>query len=616
MKVVFSPVVFFLSLFVSGHAAQAQEDEPTSGERQLPEVLSPALWPDGELDKYLGLNRSWFSRKPEAEGEKAMIVGTSGALAVRAGLAAHGAGGSAVDMALTTALTQIALSAGCWNSYAGILSMVIFEKESGIVYALDAGYDVPLGESKPESIPPSGVPSGRSALIPGFMAGVGAAHGRFGKLPFYTLFEPSIYLAENGFPLDPVLGGFMKSRTKVLARRKETRQIFFDQGSETFPSGYTFRQPLLAQTLRSVSLKGASYMYSGEWARNFVETIQSEGGRITLQDMKSYSPTWAQPLTTSYRGVDVYGTGSSSSGALHAIEALNFLELANLGELGAYPEDGKALYWMIQVARMGNLISYSPSPYLKYLFPDLSFTPEERVSKKNADAFWAKMKTPGWIQKFQGMPQAEELLDTGVGPEREESGGHSDAIVAVDSQGNVVALTHTINTTAWGATGIFVNGVSIPDSACFQQAKMRTAGPGGRVPNEMNPLLFLKDEELVLACSSIGRSLHEVSLQCVHQVLDQGLGPKAAAESPFFLGMLFGVERDGVSKHYQQAVAAGVFSDEVLSVVRAMGQPVTELSQAEQRGFKGYWVGITKEAGKPKLTGGLGSELNGYAVGE
>src|SRR5262245_51979115 len=81
------------------------------------------------------------------------------------------------------------------TSYAGILTMLYYDAASKKVYSLNACYNTVLEEKDPFTIPKGDKPSGRTALVPGFFAGAQAAHNRFGKLPFASLFEPAIYLA-------------------------------------------------------------------------------------------------------------------------------------------------------------------------------------------------------------------------------------------------------------------------------------------------------------------------------------------------------------------------------------------------------------------------------------
>src|SRR5262245_30783152 len=149
---------------------------------------------------FLGLSSHALSQQPAlAEGRNGVVVGTTGPMAVHAGLEILKKGGSAADAALATSLAQVVECAGAYVSHAGILSMVYFDAATGNISFLNACYNTPLEEKNPRTIPGLGKASGRTALVPGFMAGVQAAHDRFGKLPRKTVFEPARTMAEQGF---------------------------------------------------------------------------------------------------------------------------------------------------------------------------------------------------------------------------------------------------------------------------------------------------------------------------------------------------------------------------------------------------------------------------------
>ena len=194
--------------------------------------LSPASWPPGELERYHGLlSGTRGDAHPRGTGRRGLVVGTTGAPAVRAGLEALKQGGSAADAAIVTSLAQVTLAAGCWVSFAGKWVMVYYEAATGQIHALDGGFNTVLRETDPASIPGFGTPSGRTALVPGFMAGLEATHQRFGKLPWAALFEPAIYYAEEGFEVYPLLGNLIDYRAGVLRRLPQTRAAFTHPGS-------------------------------------------------------------------------------------------------------------------------------------------------------------------------------------------------------------------------------------------------------------------------------------------------------------------------------------------------------------------------------------------------
>src|SRR5215510_10011670 len=174
--------------------------------------MSPEAWPPAELEKYWRLQRDYQRPRPSVESAKGMVAVTLDAFSARIGLEALRQGGSAADAALATSLAQIALDAGAPTSYAGVLTMVYYDAAGKKVYSLNACYNTVLEEKYPLTIPGGGKPSGRTALVPGFFAGLQAAHDRFGKLPFASLFDPAIYLAEKGFVVHPVLSAWINLR--------------------------------------------------------------------------------------------------------------------------------------------------------------------------------------------------------------------------------------------------------------------------------------------------------------------------------------------------------------------------------------------------------------------
>lgn len=257
--------------------------------------LSPASWPPGELQKYSRLQDSYDRPHPLGKGERGLVVGAGSALAVRAGLEALKQGGTAADAALVMSLAQITLEAGCWVSFAGTFAMTYYDVERDRVYYLDGGFNTVLQETDPLTIPPRGTPSGRSATVPGFMAAVGAAHRRFGELPWRSIFEPAIYFAQKGFRLDYALGNAIQYRADVLTRLPATRTIFTSPDGDLYQTGELFRQPQLAKTLRKVARHGSKYMYRKKWGTKLVRAVRAEDGRMTMTDMRRYRAIWAPP---------------------------------------------------------------------------------------------------------------------------------------------------------------------------------------------------------------------------------------------------------------------------------------------------------------------------------
>ncbi len=507
--------------------------------------LSPAAWPAGELELYTRLNQQSGWDRPRVTANKGMIAGTTGALAVRAGLAALEQGGSATDAALTTALTQITLAAGSWVSYAGI--MVHFDAETGKPRYVDGGFNTLLEEDDPLSIP-SDAPSGRTVLVPGFMAAVEAAHRSWGVVPFAELFAPATYFAEQGFPVDRDLALTMEFRRGVLQRLPATREIFFKADGSLYRTGEIFTQPQLAATLREVARQGASYMYDGAWGERLVAAVEAEGGRLTGEDLRAYEVVSRRPKKARFREYVFHLPNKPGAGGVLAGRALKALKAADLAAMGHYTESADSLFALLQATR----------------------------------------------DQYRLVPPL---------------GAHSDAVVAIDERGNAVALLHSINTLAWGRTGLFVDGVSIPDAAAQQQRRVADAGPGKRLWNPVNPLVVTRKKAPVLASSAIGNGLFEATLQSVVNVLEYGMDPKRAVDTPMFRSPLRVAGGIGASR-----VGSGDFDPALLAAIRDRGIPITELPRSNLEGT-GFWVGIERRGRKGKLVGAATELLNGLTLG-
>jgi gamma-glutamyltranspeptidase/glutathione hydrolase len=508
-----------------------------------------------------------------AEGQHGVVVGVTGPAAVSAGLDVLKDGGSAADAALSTALAQIVECGGSYVSFAGILSLVYFDAEAGRLHYLNAGFNVPRDENDPRSITSGGKSPGRSVLVPGFMAAVQAAHDRFGKLSRQRVFAPAIMSADAGFKVSRLLAALLQDRKRALAARPEAKRIFAKDGDHLYVEGELLRQPELANTLRRIADDGAAYMYKGNWADRFVAAVKAEGGKITLDDMRSYGVIWESPLEAHFRQNVFYVPGKSSLGGITMVEALHILQCADLRKFGHYSETPKSLFWLMQIANC-QALSYLSPDHLKS-FDGLDLRRESRVKMETATNIWRKMQDGTWPLASASASKGSELAPN-----------HSDGVVVVDRWGNVAALTHTINTEAWGESALFVDGISIPEPAAFQQDAIQMAGPGHRLPDPMCPLIVLKNSQPILACSAIGGGLHQKTVQVLESIYDLGIDPQAAVELPAFMLPDFSAQVPTAR------VERGAFDAAVLASVRTMGQQVKEIPVEKAGPFRGYWIGV------------------------
>jgi gamma-glutamyltranspeptidase/glutathione hydrolase len=167
-------------------------------------------------------------------------------------------------------------------------------------------------------------------------------------------------------------------------------------------------------------------------------------------------------------------------------------------------------------------------------------------------------------------------------------------------------MLHTINTSLWGSTGLFVGGVSVPDPGSFQQGVLAKIQPGQRLPNIPNPVIVMRDGEPVLAACTIGNAVHACMIQHLVNVIDHGMSPEDSLAKKKFWAPWWGA----TPADYQvQAVDADAVKDSVREQLASLGQPLRVLRE-EERAFRiAYWLGLKFSA--EFVEGAVSPKFNG-----
>jgi gamma-glutamyltranspeptidase/glutathione hydrolase len=509
-------------------------------------------------------------------GERGIVVASTGAFATLAGQRALTAGGSAVDAALSTAFAQIGLCLGSWVSYAGIFSLIHYQAATGKIDTLSAGFGTCTAETDPGSIPRPPTPSGRTALVPGFVAGASAAHDKFGRLPWASLWSPAIHLAEYGVPITAAFERIFDVRADALSRTAEAREAFTAQGR--FPrSGDLFCQPALAATLRAIAQQGPDWMYRGPWADRFVELVRRDGGRVQPSDLADYEPRWGESLSAEFDGHQVHTVPAPDTGGVALLVALSLIEAADLGDPTRDPD---ALYWLIRIIERSAIEAHWGS---------VSGVEPDRIA-----AMWQQLRRG----------------NNRVADESSEGASHSDFVVTADADGNLAAVCHSINTALWGTTGIVVDGIAIPDPATFQQSALARLAPGAHLPMPINPAVALRDGRPVLACSSMGAGMHAVAVQQLNSMLRLGADIYTAVGQPLIHAKDIDVDASIAARVADldptQPVSRAVddrFDPALLDAVRERGQLISARAKSDPTLPRGYWGAIATGDTTPRYRG-------------
>src|SRR5439155_11151672 len=128
---------------------------------------------------------------------------------------------------------------------------------------------------------------------------------RFGTKPLADLLAAAIHYSEEGFPVSDVIAGAWEGWKDKLAVEPLAAETFLPRGCAP-RAGEIFRNPRLAATLRLIAKHGAAGFYEGKTAEAIVAISREKGGSMTLADLKEYKPHWVDPISTNYRGWDVY----------------------------------------------------------------------------------------------------------------------------------------------------------------------------------------------------------------------------------------------------------------------------------------------------------------------
>jgi len=320
---------------------------------------------------------------------------------------------------------------------------------------------------------------------------------------------------------------------------------------------------------------------------------------MALDDLAGYRPLWTEPLQISYRDYHVISLGLPNTGGFQTLGSLKMAEAGDLPKYGHYTTSPEALYALIQISRIQSMLAHAPLATLKQAFPNVDFSVDSRLSGETAECLWRLIQNR-MITWASGQSSA--------GP------NHSAGVVAVDDLGNVAAILHSCNCLLWGSTGIFVDGISIPDSAGANQTAIASAGRGVRLPEGTNPLIVMKNNKPVLASVAIGSGLHQATLQNLVNILDFNMDPKTSADQPNSRGPFLGMSLAAAPRpeYEREAVGEGEFSTAVLEGVRARGQAIKLVDPQDQAG---YWIGIQIDRESNQLIGGVTPKLNALAEG-
>ena len=380
-------------------------------------------------------------------------------------------GGNAVDAAVAVGFS-LAITLPRAGNLGGGGFMLVYIKEKEEIFYIDYRSASPLNANlenifnliNTSGIPYETVPDDfdenkfdildigyKASAVPGTVAGLLAAHANFGKLPLLDILEPVIAQARDGIEVSYDLHKAIESTPRLL-EDKESRRIFFKDG-QPVKENFILKLPDLANTLSLISKHGIDGFYKGETAQKIVQSMQKNGGLISLDDFSNYKVYIREPIISNYRNNKVFTAGPPSGGGITLLTALNILSYYDLSK---YKSNSTITYHLLSEAlRRGHNNRSS-----EVGDPNFYNVPVEKLLSKKRTKELAKTIS------FKKASKALQVKPLNILNESRDTTHYS----IIDSDGNAVTNTYTL-----GAS--FGSGVTIP-------------GTGILMNNQMNNLMF------------------------------------------------------------------------------------------------------------------------------
>ncbi|MDP3313475.1 gamma-glutamyltransferase [Lutibacter sp.] len=442
-------------------------------------------------------------------------------------------GGNAFDAMIATELALAVAYPFAGNIGGG--GFMVYRLADGTTGALDYREKAPLAASKNMFLDEIGdIINGKSTLggmavgVPGTIDGLFKVHEKFGTLPFSSLIQPAIDLANKGVVV-----------TKKQAERIAIYKEYFYKVNGTkilldsvWKEGDTIKYVQLAKTLQRINEHGRDGFYKGETAEMLVNTVQKLGGIITLEDLEKYQAKWRKPVEFTYKDLKIISMSPPSSGGICMAQIFNAIEPFNLSELGHNSE--KTIQLLTEAERR----AYADrSHYLGD--PDFIKIPIETLISKSYVK--KRMESFSWDNATLSSTITHGKI---AGFESNETTHYS----IVDKFGNAISATTTLNG-AYGSKvfvsegGFFLNNEmddfsskpGTPNMFGLIGAEANSIEPGKRMLSSMTPTIVEKNNKFYMSVGSPGGSTIITSvLQTILNVYEFDLGMQEAVNAPRF----------------------------------------------------------------------------------
>lgn len=449
------------------------------------------------------------------------------------------AGGNAIDAAIAVKFALAVVYPNAGNLGGG--GFMVYRDHEGQVSSLDFREKAPLAAHRDMYLDESGEPitelslfGALSAGVPGAVAGMEAAHKKYGTLEWADLLKPAIQLARNGFKLT-------ERQAREFNHYKDSFVKYNPNGAVIirdipWQKNDAFIQEDLARTLERIAQEGRDGFYKGETADLIVAEMKRGNGIISHQDLEEYEAVWRQPVTGKYKNYNVISMPPSSSGGVALLALLHSVEKYPLAKWGF--QSDSTVRAMVEAERRvyADRAVHLGDPDF-YNVPIQNLT-DKKFNQDRMDTVSLRRATPS------SQVQATYFEGYDYDGESEQTTHYS----IVDKEGNAVSITTTINN-SYGSR-VWVEGAGFllndemddfsvkpgsPNLYGLLGGKANAIEPGKRMLSAMTPSIVEKDGDLFMVVGTPGGSTIITSVfQTILNVIEFGHDAQTSVSSPRF----------------------------------------------------------------------------------
>jgi gamma-glutamyltranspeptidase / glutathione hydrolase len=471
----------------------------------------------------IGQNKTMNLNQQPYPSNRSPILGARGAvatsqpLAAQAGLEMLKAGGNAVDAAIATAVALTVLEPTS-NGIGGDAFALVWDGSK--LHGLNASGRAPANTT-PELFSARGLSDvPRLGWLPVTVPGAPSAwrelHAKFGKLEFEALFQPAIFYAQNGYPVSPTLAQNWGRAARVYSSLSSPEFLpwmqTFTRNGLAPKAGEMVVLPDHAHTLALIAKTRAQAFYEGELAERIEDFAAQTGGFITRADLQAHTADWVEPISTNYRGYDVWEIPPNGQG-IAALAALNILEGFDLSRHSRDSTDS----YHLQIEAM------------KLAFMD--------ARAYVADPNHTDVPSAGMLDKQYASERRELILETALEPSAgTPPHGGTVYLCTADQDGMMVSYIQS-NYAGFGS-GIVIPGTGIAlqnRGANFnlEPNHPNQIAPGKRPYHTIIPGFLSKDHKAIGPFGVMGGFMQpQGHLQMVVNTIDYDLNPQASLDAP------------------------------------------------------------------------------------